>query len=99
MGLLVVVLFSILMIGSFAAGVSDRPVSEGGDFSKVARVSGFAIYLVVGLALIVPSLANLSSSKNTIGSAARIMWTLFVLVFPFAGPYIYYALYCRNLTD
>lgn len=98
-GLLVVVLFSFLTIGAFTAGVAGTPVSEGGGFSKVARVAGFSVYLVVGLVLIVPSLINLRKSRNTIGSAARIMWTLFVLVFPFAGPYIYYALYCRNQTE
>jgi len=96
LGLLVVVLFSFLMIGTFAAGIADTSVSEGGEFSKLARVAGFGVYLIVGLALIVPSLTNLSTSKSTIGSARRIMWTLFVLIFPFAGPYIYYALYCRK---
>ncbi len=98
MGMLAVFLFSLLAIGTFAAGVTDTPVSEGGAFSKVARVAGFGVYLVVGLALVVPSLANLSKSKDTIGSAPRIMWTLFVLLFWFVGPYIYYALYCRKQT-
>jgi hypothetical protein len=87
------------MIGAFTAGVTGTPVSEGGEFSKLARATGFAVYLVVGLVLIVPSLINLRKSRNTIGSSARIMWTLFVLVFPFVGPYIYYALYCRNQTE
>ena len=99
LGLAVVVLFSFLMIGTFAAGVEGTAVSEGGEFSKLARVAGFGTYLVVGLALIVPSLTSLNRSKNTIGSTARILWTLFVLIFPFAGPYIYYALFCRNQTD
>ena len=96
LGLIVVVLFGFLMVGTFALGVDGSPVSEGGKFLKLVRIAGFGTFLVVGLALIIPSLTSLGRSRNRIGSVARIMWTLFVLFLPFAGPYVYYALYCRS---
>ena len=99
LGLLVVVLFSLLTVGTFALGVEGSPISEGGSFSKLARVAGFWVYFVIGFILIVPSIASLRKTGNEFSSAARIAWTLFVLIFPFAGPYVYYALFCQSQTN
>jgi hypothetical protein len=87
---LIVVSLSLLVVGVSVLGTDVSQVHETSEFWKFVRVAGFGTYLAVGLVLIVPCFISLNKSKDLLSSFQRTCWTLFILIFWFITPYIYF---------
>ena len=93
LGFGLVVVATLLSVGSYAVDASDGILSEGSGITKAIRVLGFRAFVAAGFILLIPDFVNLARSHGRISSSSRIAWTIVMLMFSFVATYLYFGLH------
>ena len=75
---------------------ANWPLREGDFIAKSLGGGAMWVFVLSGFALLIPSLTHVYRAEGKSSSANRILWTLFLILFPFVTPYFYFGLVLRH---